>query len=491
MKTNKMKKRPSIRWTLLISLFLLCAITITILWLCQNLFLNDIYKSIKTTELKEAKEKITRRIANGELETAAQAIANEYELCVFILSETNQFTSVSVHTAGECVLHQIDTMGYMILYNQAIKSQDGILYYVKDENANRYIQSQKNEKGEQSILLVCTAPYQNGQAILFLNMVISPVSATVKTLNTILLYVTIVLVLLSILLSIVISHMVARPIVAITKSAECLAEGNYSIEFKGSGYAEVDRLANTLNYAKTELSKVDRLQKELIANISHDLRTPLTMISGYSQIMKDLPGENTPENLQIIIDETERLTSLVNDVLDISKLHAGAKHFDLKPICLTTITEKAMQRYAKLTAGGYHISYLHDENLFIMGDETRVLQVIYNLVNNAVTYTGADRKVTLAERRCGTFARLSVIDTGDGIPKDKLNDIWERYYKVDQTHKRYAIGSGLGLSIVKEIMKEHGGRYGVISAPGQGSEFWVEFQLVPDNEPLPSLEKAQ
>ncbi|MCI8589621.1 MAG: HAMP domain-containing histidine kinase [Clostridiales bacterium] len=483
---NKQKKRPSIRRTLVISLFLLCAITILILWLCQNLFLNDIYKSIKTSELKEAKEKITRRIAAGELETAAQDLANEYELCVVILSENNQFTSVSLHTTGECVLHQIDTMGYMILYNQAIKSQNGILYYVKDENANRYVQTQKNEKGEQSIVLVSTAPYQEGQAILFLNMVISPVGATVKTLNTILLYVTIVLILLSVLLSFIISHMIAKPIVSINNSAAQLAKGNYNIEFKGSGYAEADQLAYTLNYAEAELSKVDQLQKELIANISHDLRTPLTMISGYSQIMKDLPGENTPENLQIIIDETERLTSLVNDVLDISKLHSGAQRFEMKQLCLTTITEKAMQRYAKLIAGGYQISFSHGENLLIMGDETRVLQVIYNLVNNAVTYTGDDKKVTLIEERRGEFARLSVIDTGDGIPQDKLNDIWERYYKVDQMHKRYAIGSGLGLSIVREIMEEHGGRYGVISTPGTGSEFWVEFRIASDDEP-PSM----
>ncbi|MCI8332731.1 MAG: HAMP domain-containing histidine kinase [Clostridiales bacterium] len=481
---NKTKRRPSIRFTLLVSLCLLCAVTISILWLCQNLFLNDIYKSIKTAELKEAKEKITRRIAAGELESAAQALANEYELCVFILSENNQFTSVSVHTTGECVLHQIDTMGYMILYNQAIKTQDGILYYVKDENANSYVQSQKHEKGEQSIVLVSTVPYQDGQAILFLNMVISPVSATVKTMNTILLYVTILLVLLSVILSFVISQIIAKPIVSITKSAEQLAKGHYDIEFSGSGYAEADRLANTLNYAETELSKVDQLQKELIANISHDLRTPLTMISGYSQIMKDLPGENTPENLQIIIDETERLTSLVNDVLDISKLHSGTQRFEMKRICLTEITEKAMQRYAKLTAGGYQISFSHGETLWIMGDETRVLQVIYNLVNNAVTYTGEDRKVTLSAERRGTFARLTVADTGEGIANDKLNDIWERYYKVDQTHKRYAIGSGLGLSIVREIMEEHGGRYGVNSAPGQGSEFWVEFQIALDDTAL-------
>lgn len=480
MKWNKRKKgRLSIRFTILLSLFCLTAVTITILWLCQNLFLDDIYKSIKTKDIKTASEKILRSISEGNMQDAAQEAAEKYEMCVIILSENGTFAPVSIHSAAadECVVHRINSVGHMILYKQAAQTEDGIMYYVKDESANRYVQSQKHEKGEQSIVLVSAAPYQNDNAIIFLNMVISPVGATVNTLNTILLYITIALVLLSILLSFIISQIIAGPIVSITQSAKGLAKGNYDIEFKGSGYSEAVQLASTLNYAEAELSKVDKLQKELVANISHDLRTPLTMITGYSQIMRDLPGENTPENLQIIIDETERLTSLVNDVLDISKLHSGTQVFEMQRLCLTDLIEKAMQRYVKLVAGGYDIRFEHGDPVYIIADQNRVLQVIYNLVNNAVTHTGPDKKIVISETVVGGAVRLSVTDTGEGIPQDQLHDIWERYYKVDKVHKRSAVGSGLGLSIVREIMKEHGGRYGVTSTPGEGSCFWVEFNL--------------
>ena len=119
----------------------------------------------------------------------------------------------------------------MILYKQAAQTEDGIMYYVKDESANRYVQSQKHEKGEQSIVLVSAAPYQNDNAIIFLNMVISPVGATVNTLNTILLYITIALVLLSILLSFIISQIIAGPIVSITQDV-------YKRQFKSNDWAE-------------------------------------------------------------------------------------------------------------------------------------------------------------------------------------------------------------------------------------------------------------
>ena len=276
------------------------------------------------------------------------------------------------------------------------------------------------------------------------------------------------------MLSLILSGVIARPIGRITNSARTLASGDYTTVFEGGGYKEADTLADVLNYAESELSKVDRMQKELISNISHDLRTPLTMISGYSEMMRDIPGENSPENLQIVIDETQRLTTLVNDVLDISRLRSGTLKYDMKPINFSALLTKAMHRYEKL-AGKYSIKLTCEPDIIINADENRVLQVVYNLVNNAVTYTGDDRTVKVDLRRDGAYARLSVTDTGDGIPADKLRDIWERYYKVDEVHKRAAIGTGLGLSIVKEVMKGHGGHYGVSSTIGKGSCFWVEF----------------
>ena len=201
------------------------------------------------------------------------------------------------------------------------------------------------------------------------------------------------------------------------------------------------------------------------------------MIKGYSEVMRDLPGENTPENVQIIIDEAERLTNLVNDLLDLSKLEAGVLPLEKTRFNLTASIRQILHRYDKLA--DYRFPFQYEEEVWVDADELKISQVVYNLVNNAITYSGEDKTITLCQTVEQDKVRVSVTDTGEGIPQDKLKDIWERYYKVDKEHKRAQMGSGLGLSIVKNILDKHGGAYGVSSQLGKGSTFWFELPLSP------------
>ena len=280
---------------------------------------------------------------------------------------------------------------------------------------------------------------------------------------------------MGVLLALVIARRISRPLAEINESAKALAEGDYAIRFGEQGAREVRELARTLNYAAGELSKVEGLRRDLLANVSHDLRTPLTMIKGYSEVMRDLPGENTPENVQIIIDEAERLTNLVNDLLDLSKLEAGVLPLEKTRFNLTESIRGILHRYDKLA--DYQFPFLYREEVWVDADELKISQVVYNLVNNAITYSGKDKTITLRQELWQGKVRVSVTDTGEGIPQEKLKDIWERYYKVDKEHKRAQMGSGLGLSIVKNILDMHGGTYGVTSTLGQGSTFWFELPL--------------
>lgn len=238
-------------------------------------------------------------------------------------------------------------------------------------------------------------------------------------------------------------------------------------------------LAKTLNSTNVQLERVDKLQKELIANISHDLRTPLTMISGYSEFMRDFPDEVSPENMQVIIDETARLNSLVNDLLDVSKLQSGKQTINMQKISLTNTIQSTVKRYDKLTShNDYHVSFIHDCEVFVEADETRLLQVIYNLVNNAINYTGEDKTVTIRQDVLDNIVRISIIDTGEGISEENLPLVWDRYYKIDKVHKRAILGTGLGLSIVKHVLLLHNSRFGVSSEVGKGSTFWFELKIV-------------
>ncbi|MCI2206629.1 MAG: HAMP domain-containing histidine kinase, partial [Oscillospiraceae bacterium] len=203
------------------------------------------------------------------------------------------------------------------------------------------------------------------------------------------------------------------------------------------------------------------------------------MICGYAEVMRDLPGENTPENIQVIIDEATRLTNLVNDVLDISKLESGTQKLEKSEFSLTDEIRETTKRYRKLT--DCTLTFESDRNVFIFADELKISQVIYNLINNAINYTGTDRKIQIRQLVRDHQVTVEVTDTGEGIPADKLHDIWDRYYKVDKEHKRAQIGTGLGLSIVKSILDMHGGFYGVRSAVGVGSTFWFRLPILSES----------
>ena len=333
----------------------------------------------------------------------------------------------------------------------------------------------------ESIIYSIVANEPDGTAVLLLlNSVISPVDATVTTLNAILIAVSVLLVLLSLLMAVLISKKISRPIESLSCGAKELATGNYNVDFSTSGYREIGELAESLDYAQHELSKADSLRRELIANVSHDLRTPLTMISGYAEIMRDIPGENSAENLQVIIDEAGRLRDLVNDVLDISRIESGARKLDITRFSLTELIRGATETYSKLTEKrGFAITFDCDTDAIVESDRTVVQQIFYNLLNNAINYSGDSRtvKVTQTISPDGSAVRITVRDYGEGIPEDKLPLIWDRYYKVDKVHRRAAVGTGLGLSIVKGSTELLGGACGVSSTVGSGSSFWFELPL--------------
>ena len=202
------------------------------------------------------------------------------------------------------------------------------------------------------------------------------------------------------------------------------------------------------------------------------------MIIAYAEVMRDLPGENTPENVQVVIDEAGRLTNLVNDMLDMSKLQAGVMEKNDTVYNLTESIESVLERYNKLKEqDGYCIHFEYDGKVQVKADEYKIYQVIYNLINNAINYPGKDKTVWVRQKISGDKVRIEVTDSGDGIAKEALPYVWDRYYKVDKTHKRAVMGTGLGLSIVKNILELHHAGYGVVSEPGCGSTFWFELKI--------------
>ena len=278
----------------------------------------------------------------------------------------------------------------------------------------------------------------------------------------------------------VVAALITRPVTEVTECAKELSRGNFNLNL-GKEYfcSEITELADALDSARKEISKADRMQKELIANVSHDFKTPLTMIKAYASMIREISGEDKNKrdaHAQIIIDESDRLAALVADLLDLSKLRAGLAESKSTVFNLSEEVYKVAGRFEYLKeVDGYRIETVVEDDLYAYANKERIEQVLYNLIGNAVNYTGADKRVVVRLIRKDGGARFEVADSGKGIPPDEIDTIWDRYYRSNKTHKRPVQGTGLGLSIVKGILLSQGCPFGVISEVGKGSCFWVEF----------------
>ncbi len=286
---------------------------------------------------------------------------------------------------------------------------------------------------------------------------------------------------LSLILSWFISERIARPVKDFSQTARKLAKGDYTVKFEGNGLSEIEDLAETLNYATEEMGKTEQLRRDLLANVSHDLRTPLTMVKAYAEMIRDISGGDEKKRLshsQTIIDEADRLTNLVNDIQNLSKLQAGTETVEMGDVDLGVLVNTVLERFDIYSSkDGYVFKKEVDPDCPpVVGDEAKIEQVLYNLIGNAINYTGEDKTVTVYVKSRDDKVYFGVRDTGKGIAPDEIDSVWERYYRASQS-KRKSVGTGLGLSIVKNILQLHGAKYGIESKVGEGSLFWFSMPV--------------
>lgn len=470
-------------------LVLFVVFVIALLWLFQIVLLDDFYQTHKERQVKSASDVLVSNIDNEDLSVLVERLAAQYDMCVLLL-DAEQKTILSSDDIRFCLIHRMSSRdlhwwcdiipddGSTLLERFSVQP-----YRIDRYNDRLFRGRVPNIDNSQALNLLCArrVTFADGtQGYLLLNTQLTPLTATVDTLRSQLAMITAVVVLGALFLAWLISRRVSRPIVLISQAARDLAQRRYEPPRLSRSYREIDELNATLIRAAAELDQVEHLQHELIANISHDLRTPLTMIGGYAEVMRDIPDENTPENMQVIIDETARLSTLVNEVLDFSRLQTGSLAMDPQPFCLTDTLSAIVARVGKLVEkDGYVIQFTPDVTFTVTADETRIGQVVYNLLGNALTYTGADKTVILTQEPYDGRVRVSIRDTGAGISPEELSLIWNRYYRSRESHRRAVIGSGLGLSIVRSILEQHDAPYGVDSSE-TGTTFWFELNIAPE-----------
>ena len=475
-----------IRWRLFACLALFTLLILLTLWFFQVRLLSTFYEREKFSELEQSAEELKKYVVEENARELVSDYAKQKGLCILVITVKDGVGRMLVNAdvTPECMIHHMSAETVEGLYASA-KKNGGVFdkrfeFDATDVPEEGRFPGFPQRGSSVNAIHVQVLEADGLEYVMLLDCELMPVDATVRTLELQFVWIAGVLLVLAFLLAILLSHIVAKPLVQITQKAEKLSAGEFEVDFsQGGAYREVQELADTLSFAAKEIGAAGRLQRELIANISHDLRTPLTMIKGYSEMMRDIPGENSAENIQAVIDETTRLSDLVKDLLDLSKLQSGTMKPDFSVFDLTQLLREALDRYNTLIKHkGYRIeSVIPEGEVLVRGDRTMLLQVLYNLVGNAVNYTGESKRVLVTQTLKQGVVRLAVADEGEGIPPEQIAQIWDRYYRVDKEHRCAVMGSGLGLSIVKGVMEAHNASYGVESAVGAGSVFWFELPL--------------
>lgn len=466
--SKNMSQYQSIKTKMWKNFTILTIILLSVLWVLQIILFSVFYQSTKIQEM---------RSLGNSIKLSSLSMQSESELAMYIerLAFKNGISITVINKEGSFITTDKGHPGARM----SKKEIENVFLKLAQSDEAVYVHTEPNFKMNVISYAAKITTEQNANYYIYIKSPIMAMDFTTRVLKSQFVMVTVLSFFIASILAYFMARQFAKPIVKITKSAQVLATGDYDVNFDGGDYREINNLAQTLNYAASELKKTDALRRDLLSNVSHDLKTPLTIIKSYAEMIKDLSGNNPQkrnEHLSVIINEADRLSYLVGDILDLSKMEANITTINRENVNLSKIVTLVLQNFAVLEQNeGYVFLTDIDEDCIIYADYSKIYQVVYNLLNNAVNYTGEDKTVKINAKNKDGMVLFEVIDTGSGIPKDELDKVWDRYYKSGKNHQRGINGTGIGLSIVKNILVLHNAEFGVESIEGKGSNFWFKM----------------
>lgn len=459
-----MKQNRSMTSKIWFYLIIFSIIILTFLWLFQVIFLKSYYRLMKEKDIRNIVSTISQNYNSNQINDILDHLSFSNNVCIEIIDNLNSLYSSNSNIRGCLIDKDVNDWKYI----------DSKLNFLKSNNETfKYITTNPRFKNQTLVY----GKKITSNVTVFVTTSLEPLDSTVDILASQLIYVTIIVLILSFIVAYFISKKISKPIVKINDETKEMACGNYNINFDvESNIKEINELSDTLNKTSKELAKTENLRREFMANVSHDLKTPLTMIKAYSEMARDLNCKNVKkrtENLNVILEETDRLNLLVNDILELSKVQANVEKLNIEQFNLIELIIDILKRYEYLKVSeNYDFIFNYETNNIVRADKKRIEQVIYNLINNAINYTGEDKKVYINVKNINGGVKVEIQDTGKGIDEKDLNLIFEKYYKIDKTYQRETKGTGLGLSIVKNILVNHNFSYGVESIKNKGTTFW-------------------
>ncbi len=471
-------KKPNLnglRFSIWLNFMMFSLILLAVMWLFQFVFAKTYYNSMRINDVRKLSESAVKSLRlnvwNNSIEADLERLARTNGFNIYLFNQIDQcFYGFDANGNKDKTVSAVPNFNLSRLKTELKNSGEGIVCdTVKD-----------NTSSEKVAIRYAMFFVKEGTTYIYFTYVPLFGMASTMTIMTVqLLIITGLALALSFLAAALMSWQLSKPIEEMSRSAVKLANGDYDARFVGNGYTEIDNLSDSLNYATRELAKAENLRKDIIANVSHDLRTPLTLIKSYAEMVRDLSGDNKEKrekHLNTIISEADRLSDLVNDILNLSK----SENFDTLVISQYNISEQLneiVNIYREGNKNKFTFECDIDDNLIVKADKQKINQVFDNFLSNAVKYSGKSTVIRLMLKKYGQKVRFDVFDYGIGISKDELPHVWDRYTKASLKHQRND-SHGLGLSIVKTILIKHGASFGVNSKLGEGSDFYFELPLI-------------
>jgi len=463
----------SIAMKLWLAMMALVSVVLILLWLWQIVFLESYYTKERIGDLTESGFSVLQELERDN-STAFQNRLDELAYNNNLTAELLDLQLNSLYSAGSVGMN--GRMPMMMMNNLRTEAFQQV---IKGETVSLPLTHPRFGSDFRLIGLPVKIEGEI-QGALLMTLPMAPVEDTVQILKRQLFYITWVLLASALLLSYLLARNFTKPILQITKTAMAMAAGNLSARIQTTRQDEIGKLGDTINYLGQELSKIEQLRKDLIANVSHELRTPLSLIKGYAETIRDVSGANQEKRdkqIGIIIEEADRLSSIVEDILNLSQMEAGYSSLSISKFPIQETLLRVSQKYELLSEASQVALKLESSvQVMVEADEKRIEQVLFNLINNAFNHSRPGDSITVSASEDDSKVIIKVADTGEGIPEADLPQIWDRFYKAAKSGQRQKSGTGLGLAIVKSILTSHGFAFGVESRVGQGTTFSFELR---------------
>jgi len=467
--------------------------TVLLCWFLNNTFLEDYYIYNKKNAMMEGFATINAKSESGMLDSAGfdmgfSKICENDNIAILIFSADGTVVRASVNDTDALKFQFMD----VLLLDSKGRSTEVL------ERTNSYFLEKQVDERHQSEYLVLGGTLADGNLIL-MRTALESIRESVWISNRFLAYVGILAMILSAIISIFASRKIAEPILELTEISRRMTNLDFNIKYHGKGENEIDQLGEHINQlsqtlestiselksANNELqidikkkTQIDEMRKEFLSNVSHELKTPLALIQGYAEGLSECVNEDASSRefyCEVIMDEADKMNQMVKKLLTLNQLEFGndmvvMERFDLTELILGVIQSSSILLEQKRI----HLTFHTDQPMYVWADEFKVEEVMTNYLSNAIHHTEELGRIDIKYTQMEDYVRISVFNTGRQIPKEDLERIWIKFYKVDKARTREYGGSGIGLSIVKAIMDSFHRSCGVINHT-DGVEFWFEL----------------